>query len=307
VGRGVVIGAGLGAVVALVIVVLIRGGLGDPLRSSTAPSAQDERCTWENSRAAEQPPRRRKVSGIKLTPAAGSAQRVVNIDADRDRETLRGIRLQVNKPLPAWFSPEHLEIYADPLIRTGDDKLETVSFPEPVFIPPRLLSGGRRLDFGICLDPSSLPAGRYTGLINIDGPTGVEGATVAISANAKDAAWFWRGAVIAFLAALATLLFKGAADKRLELAEPPTEGEPNPPRPKWREAFAKALGDLQFIFTSLVALGTAFAALYTAYANEPSWGADGVASVFTLVVTAFAAVGGQSLLAGLRQGGTSGT
>jgi hypothetical protein len=296
----------LGAVVALSVVVLIRGGLGDAFRSSAAPSTQDARCTWENSRAAEQPPKRKKVSGIKLTPAAGSAQRVVNIDADRDRETLRGIRLQSNKPFPAWVKPVHLEIYADPLIRTSDDKLETVSFPEPVFIPPRLLSGGRRLDFGICLDPSNLPAGRYTGLINIEGPAGVEGTTVAISANAKDAAWFWRGAVIAFLAALTTLLFKGAADKRLELATPPTDEQPNPPRPKWRTAFGKALGDLQFVFTSVIALGTAFAALYTAYANDPSWGADGVASVFSLVVTAFAAVGGQSLLAGLRQGGTSG-
>jgi hypothetical protein len=101
---------------------------------------------------------------------------------------------------------------------------------------------------------------------------------------------------------LATLLFKGAADKRLELAPPPTDAKPNPPRPPWRRSFAAALGDLQFIFTSLVALGTAFAALYTAYANDPSWGADGVTSVFALVVTAFAAVGGQSLLAGWRLG-----
>jgi hypothetical protein len=175
-------------VVALLVVVLIRGGPGETFRSSAASSKQSEDCKWANGRAAKPPPKRKKVSGIKLTPAAGSAQRVVNIDADRDRETLRGIRLQSNKPFPAWVKPDHLEIYADPLIRTGDDKLETVSFPEPVFIPPRLLSGGRRLDFGLCLDPSNLPAGRYTGLINIDGPRGVEGSTVSISVNAKDAA-----------------------------------------------------------------------------------------------------------------------
>src|SRR3712207_8808116 len=55
------------------------------------------------------------------------------------------------------------------------------SFPEPKFIPPRILSDGRRIYFGVCIDPAGLPAGRYTGLVNVGGPPGVSGTTVAIT------------------------------------------------------------------------------------------------------------------------------
>jgi RNA polymerase sigma factor (sigma-70 family) len=89
---------------------------------------------------------------------------------------------------------------------------------------------------------------------------------VAITANAKDSALFWRGAVIAFLVAIVTLLFRGAAEKRLELRAPPTEQNPNPKWPGWTESLVAAIGDLQFVFTSAVALATAFGALYTRHA-----------------------------------------
>lgn len=46
-------------------------------------------------------------------------------------------------------------------------------------------------------------------------------------------------------------------------------------------------------------------ALYMAYVNDPAWGVSGLNSVFALIATAFAAVGGQTLLAGLRQGSGS--
>ncbi|HXS47479.1 MAG TPA: hypothetical protein VN756_08445 [Solirubrobacterales bacterium] len=39
--------------------------------------------------------------------------------------------------------------------------------------------------------------------------------------------------------------------------------------------------------------------MYTAYDNDPSWGATGLASVWTLVGSAFTAIGGQSILTSL--------
>jgi hypothetical protein len=299
---GVVAALVVGAGIAVLVIVFIRGGLGEPLRVTAKESDLPDRCKWENARPATRPPQGRRAARITITPEAGSAQRVVNLDEDREIEIVRGLRLQTNRTLPRWLKPKHFEIYAEPLVRTGDETLETVSFPEPVFIPPRILSGGRRIDFGVCLDPAGLPAGRYTGLINIGGPPGLRGATLAITANAKDANWFWKGTVIAFAVALLTLLFKGAADKRLANRTPPSTANPNPTWPGWWESLLAAIGDPQFVFTSIVAVATAFGALYTSYASDPAWGATGPGSVFALVVTAFAAVGGQTLLAGLRQG-----
>jgi len=256
----------VGIVIALIVVTIIRGGLGDSPREAADTSEIRKTCAWENTRAATVPKKRKASRKIMLTPAEGSAQRVINVDEDRDIEYLR-LRLETNQALPRWLKPEYLEIYADPLVRTGDEALETVSFPQPRFIKPRILSGGRRIDFGVCLEPASLPAGRYTGVISIGGPPNISGATVAITANAKDSKWFVRGSIIAFLAALLTLLFRGTAEKRLERRPAPTDAIPNPPWPPWRESLRAALRDPQFLFTSVAAIATAFGALYTSYAN----------------------------------------
>lgn len=290
-----------GAVAGVVAIILIWG---DP-RPETPPALNlVEVCPWTNDRAPGAAPRRAIRREIRLSPAEGSAQHVRNIDADRDPEVIRNIRLETSRPLPKHLKPKHLEIYADPLIRTGDEALETITFPEPRFIGARFVGGRQRIQFGVCLDPSGLPAGRYTGLVNISGPPGITGTTVAITAHAKDANAFRWGASIALLAALVTLLFRGAAEKRLELRPAPTEAQPNPQWPTWKRGLREALGDGQFMFTSIIALATAFGALYAAYSNDPAWGASGLTGTFSLIVTAFAAVGGQSMLAALRQGGT---
>ena len=291
-----------GAAAGVVVIILLWGGVNDARRA--APPAPDlaKDCPWTNDRTAAAAPGRPIRPEIGLSPAEGSAQQVRNIDADRDPEVIRNIRLETSRPLPRHVKPEQLEIYANPLIRTGDEALETITFPEPRFIRARFIGGRQRIQFGVCLDPSGLPAGRYTGLVNISGPPGITGTTVAITANTKDAKWFRRGAIVALLAALVTLLFRGAAEKRLELRDAPTEVRPNPPWPKWRNGLGAAIVDGQFVFTSIIALATAFGALYGTYSNDPAWGASGLTGTFSLVVTAFAAVGGQSLLAGLRQG-----
>jgi len=235
---------------------------------------------------------------ITLTPAEGSAQRVVNIDADRHHEVLRGIRLEADERMPDRVTPRHLELYADPLARTGDEALESIAFPELKFSEPRFLSNRRRIEFAVCLDPDDVPAGSYQSLVTIGGPDGVNGTSVALTANAKEGwPWFWAGLVVALLAAGATLVFTGTAEMRAQLKRPESKDWP-----RWRDALKETYKDPQWVFTSAIALVTAFGAVVGTYLADPTWGASPLTGVSGLVVAAFASVGGQTLLAGLRQG-----
>lgn len=295
----------LGLVIGLLVVVVVDR-LDNSAEGATRQGANQADCPWLNTRTAvgrPKPPLRRTRE---LTPAEGSAQRAVNVGGDRDKERVPDIRLDLSRPVPPRVKPWHFEIYADPLVRTSGEALETVSFPEPSFTRPQLVNGRSRVRFTLCLDPRDLPAGKYTGLVNIQGPRNITATTMAVTANVKDATLFWVGTAAALVVALLTLLFKGAADQRALLRDAPTEAEPNPPWPSWSRGLRGALGDPQFMFTSLVAIAAAFGALYTLYANDASWGASGLSSVFALLVAAFAAVGGQTLLAGLRQGSGAG-
>jgi hypothetical protein len=56
---------------------------------------------------------------------------------------------------------------------------------------PRI-GGRKRVTFTVCTDGSDLPAGRYTGLVTVDGPAGMESAAVTMTANAKNGVlWWW--------------------------------------------------------------------------------------------------------------------
>jgi hypothetical protein len=65
---------------------------------------------------------------------------------------------------------------------------------------------------------------------------------------------------------------------------------------KWGKALVVPLTDLRWWTATLVALGSAFGVLYAAYANDPAWGATGLSAGAALVGSAFAAIGGQSIL-----------
>src|SRR5215217_3327685 len=123
--------------VALILSLAARGDSSDPVPDL----AKD--CPRENVHDTQ--PGKRLKKPITLTPAPGSDQRIINVDADRDPEIVRSVRLQASRPLPKTVEPNQIEIYADPLTRTGDDSLETVSFPEPRFSEPRFINNRRRI------------------------------------------------------------------------------------------------------------------------------------------------------------------
>lgn len=108
---------------------------------------------------------------ITLAPAEGSAHRVVNVDADRDPEMIRAIRIEADAPVPFQVTEEKLEIYGDPLIRTGDATLETVAFKDLEFREPRYLatavgsSSGYALTRATSQPASSRPPGRLRGAL----------------------------------------------------------------------------------------------------------------------------------------------
>jgi hypothetical protein len=260
--------------------------------------ADAERCTRQNGHPAAEG--RKLAEETTLTPAGVSAQPVINIGADRHDERLR-IRLEADRPLPRALKPNQIEIFADPLLRSSGDALETVSFPEPTFSEPTLVSGRRRMVFVVCLAPSGVPAGRYTGAIQIGGPEGLTGTTVPVTVNAKNLSLFLGGGLAALVLALLLLAARGIFEKRAEQKDPAEAAWP-----AWRTAAKDAATDPQMYVTGVIALGGAFGALTTTYVNDPAWGASAFASVFALLATALAAVGGQSLLAGLRQGRSEG-
>jgi len=102
--------------------------------------------------------------------------------------------------------------------------------------------------------------------------------------NLKDGGLFWLGFGIAFVVSFALLLLKDAS-----IAYPDEDED-------WGKALLVPLTDLRWWAATLIALGGAFGVLYATYANDPSWGATGLSAVAALVGSAFATIGGQSIL-----------
>lgn len=299
----------------MTIVVLFAAVVGD---TASAQGHPQEDCPLKNGETSSDndkpisPP-------IELAAVEGSQQRLVNFGADRDPERIRGIRIRADRALPRGFE-ERVELYADPIVRTGDT-LESVAFPDPSFSRPTIQSS-RYLVFNVCLDPApALPAGNYTGLVTIAGPEGVNSTTVGITANAKNAVLFLLGLIGALATALVFLLFRGASDRiadtaRVQAATAAAQEKINAaarnPKQKrkaerakarvgsWRWGAWQCLKDPSWGIPTIIAIAAAGGVLYTAYEASPSWGASGLSSALSLVGTAFAAVGGKTFLASLR-------
>jgi hypothetical protein len=115
---------------------------------------------------------------------------------------------------------------------------------------------------------------------------------VSLTINAKAKWLFWIGVFVALGIALALLLLKDAA---AYYKSSPDVGSP-PRAVRWRDAFVHPLRDPLWCATTVVALGTAFGALYAVYAGNPAWGADGLTDISGLVAGGFAAVGGHTIV-----------
>jgi hypothetical protein len=166
----------------------------------------------------------------------------------------------------------------------------------------------------VCLNGSGLEAGSYAGNILVEGPRGLAPASISLTANAKDSHLALWGAVGVLLLALFFLVLRGAAARQAkteevhakEFAKATTDAEREEAVQKQAQAperltkyVREVFKDLNWWVTSVVALGLAAGTIYGIYSANPSWGADTLGSVISLVGPAFTAVGVQSVITSL--------
>jgi hypothetical protein len=264
---------------------------------------------------------------IKLTPTTQSAQRQLNFDTERDPKVISRIVVTADQALPSGVMPDQLG-YDAVLSRTGET-LESADFPTPKFTEPVIRQDRRTIIFSACLDPGDAEAGKYVGLVELNGPDGVSPTSVAVTVNLKDGTLFWPGFLAALAIAFVLLLIKDAAvaqpavakaaadaaKKAADGAKAAADASGAPDETKkavakaaddaaaaasgkshWGRAFIVPLRDPRWWAASVVALGSAGGVIYAAFANDPAWGATGLTAVASLVGLAFAAIGGQTIL-----------
>jgi len=194
---------------------------------------------------------------------------------------------------------------ADPIVRTGE-KTDSVSFPDPKFSVLRPSGNRKRISFRVCLaQPPDLPAGKYVGVISLDGPQGVDSAAVTVTGNAKDGTGFYLAAGLTGLFAFLVLAYKGTSDERAtrmaavaQLPDKNPDGTPNADKrnaARWWLA-ASALKSPGWWAPTLVAIAAAVGVLVAAYTDNPAWGENGkVSSAIALIGTGLAAVGAKAI------------
>ena len=275
---------------------------------AAAATSDADRCPIKNAAGtavgkAVDPP-------ITLQAEPGSASKVINFGADRDPDDSTVFHVTAasgDDALPTDLE-KRLELVADPIVRTGE-KTDSVSFPEPQFSVVRPSGNRKRLSFRVCLaPPSDLPAGKYVGTIALQGPPGVESATVTITANAKDGKSFWIAAAATAVIAFLVLLYKGTSDARATRIaaaaalpdgtadEKKTKADKEEKALSWPRAAGRCLTDPSWYAPTLAALGATFGVLWAAYTDNPAWGESGLlTSAIALIGTGLAAVGAKAI------------
>jgi len=226
-------------------------------------------------------------SPIALTPSSSSAQRIVNLGTSRVTKVVRELVFTADKPLPDSLTPQQLNF--DALVSRAGDTLESTDFPDPTFSEPRISQDRQSITFDICLNPGSIPPGKYVGAVTLSGPPGLSAASVSLTVNAKVALPFYVGSAVALLAALLLLILKDAAAFRGKQANPPG----------WGGSFLHPLKDPVWWATTVFAVVAAFGALYAVYAGNPAWGSGGFSDIAALLGATFAAIGGQTIISTL--------
>lgn len=225
-------------------------------------------------------------SPIALTPAPGSAQRIVNFGTSRATKTVKRLTFSTDKPLPESLTSQQLNF--DALLSRAGDTLESTDFPDPTFSEARISQDRQSVRFATCLSPGSIPPGKYVGSVTLSGPPGLSAASVSLTLNAKTDTLFYIGSGISLVVALLLLVLKDAAAYK----------KANPAK-NWGHSFLHPLIDPVWGATTLVALAAAFGTLYAVYAGNPAWGSGGLADIAALIGAGFAAVGGHTIITAL--------
>jgi hypothetical protein len=238
-------------------------------------------------------------SPIALTPSSDSLQQIVNFGTDRTRtKYVREVVLTADKPLPATLTAQQLNF--DAVISRAGATLESTDFPAPSFSTPVISPDRQSIAFEVCLNPGSqLDPGKYVGAVTLSGPAGLSAVSVSLTVNAKVAWLFYAWSAVALGAALLLLVLKDAAGYRRAHPETKDRKTDKYRSTSWGRSFAQPLADPLWWATTVVALGTAFGALYATYAGNPAWGAGGFSDYSALIGAGFAAIGGHTIISAL--------
>jgi hypothetical protein len=231
-------------------------------------------------------------SPIALTPAPSSAQQIVNFGTSRTTKVVKRFVFTADKTPPDSLDPQQLNF--DALVSRAGDTLESTDFPAPTFSEPRISQDRQSITFDICLNPGSIPPGKYVGAVTLSGPPGLGAASVSLTVNAKVDTPFYIGSGIALLVALWLLGLKDAATRRKDAKTPLS----------WRSSLWHLIKDPVWWTTTGVALLAAFGTLYAVYAGNPAWGSGGFSDIAALIGASFAAIGAQTIISTLTPSAT---
>jgi hypothetical protein len=238
---------------------------------------------------------------LSLTADPQSANRVVNLGADREPEEVT-LRVNAAPRVPPGYG-QHLEVVAEPFVSSSETG-DTNSFSEPAFSHLHVSGNRKRITFEICVDPpNSLPAGKYVSTVLVEGPPLVEAAVITLTVNGKDGGHFWEAVGLTAFLSFLVLLYKGAAEKRaLLIAKAQSKPEGNErdkaivKAEEWPASLGSCLCDLGWWVPTVAAVASAFGLLYAAYEANPAWGEGGlVTNAVALAGTGLAAVGAKAV------------
>ena len=277
-----------------------------------ALSADDEaaRCMLHSGQGASGTGLPQPVKLVPDNPAA-----IINFAGARGRKFV-DVVLNATPALPPTLKGDQIRIFVLRRFTRSGQNLPTETAPIPTFTPPVISPNRDRVTFTVCLDGAGLKAGSYAGSVYVEGPRGLSPASISITENATNsrlalwggigvlfAAFFFlwlRGAAARQAAAeqvhAEQLAKAGAAKDKAEIDRLSTEEEkPKPVTGYLLEVFK----DLNWLITTIVALGAAAGTIIGIYGANPAWGADTLGSLVSLVGPAFTAVGVQSVVASL--------
>ncbi len=171
-------------------------------------------------------------------------------------------------------------------------------FTLPVFSEDR-----ESFHFFLCLDPTSLSSGSYSGIVTVSGPDGLGHAAIQVTVNKKTSAFYWQ-ALLVLLVSVVFLVYKEMTNTdRLSFSEWKVKqaAGPNLPVSAYMTDKSARWGVGFLLIEFAVPLAIAFGAMYGVYSNDPAWGADTLGAWISLFGTAFAAAGLRSLIVAGRQ------
>lgn len=289
------------------------GEIGASASTPATTSRPSKRPRTKRRKAKERSQTRAKKSSaqetIKLQAVPATVG--VNFGAGRTKQE-RVFKLTSTTPLKRSLVAQLVPV-ADPILRVGDTTA-SAAFPEPTFSTMALSRDRKTVRFRVCLNPASgLEAGKYTGIINIDGPVQVASDTMTVTANAKDGVVFLVALVVGLLLTAVVLLYKSLVDAVADdVAQAEALPETTPEERAVRKAAIKqarklhpvlgeTLLDLRWVIPTGAALAAAFGTVWAVYDANPAWGEAGpVSSVIAVLGAMLAAIGAKTIFSGGR-------